>query len=298
MTSLHLAITADLHWGHRRGAEETRLLAAWLHERTPDVLVLAGDIGTGSLFEDCLRLFAELPCRKALVPGNHDLWVQAEDAPHDSLEVYQRLLPEAAARQGFHYLDAGPLLLPEADLAIVGSINWYDYSWGLDGIRCNHPGEESRLQSKRFTRGKHNDGNFIRWPLDDVAFTSLVTATLERHLVNALERVSKVIVVTHHPPFYGLSFPRSGPPSDLDEFLWDAFAGNVALEQLLARHADRIAFAFCGHTHRARENCLLGIRGFNVGSDYPFKRLLWLSWPDGAVESHTFGEGENSSGHV
>jgi predicted phosphohydrolase len=288
MRSLSLAVTADLHWGHRRGAEATRLLASWLRERPPDVLVLAGDVGTGAHFEDCLRLFADLPCRKALVPGNHDLWVQAEDAAVDSLALYEQVLPEAAARQAFHYLDGGPLVLPEADLALVGSINWYDYSWALEGIRQHYPAEEHRLHSKRFTRGKHNDGNFIRWPIDDVAFTSLVTATLERQLHAALRQAGKAIVVTHHPPFYGLSFPRLGPPVDLDGFLWDAFAGNVGVEQLLARQAERIPFAFCGHTHRARENTLEGIRGYNVGSDYPFKRLLWLEWPAGTVEEHQF----------
>jgi predicted phosphohydrolase len=285
---LTLAVTADLHWGHRKGGEATRQLAAFLHGRAVDVLVLAGDIGTGVLFEDCLALFAGLPCLKGLVPGNHDLWVQP-DSPHDSLELYQRLLPEKAARHGFHYLDAGPLVLPEADLALVGSVNWYDYSWGLDGLRRNFPEEEHRLRSKRFTRGKHNDGNFIRWPLDDPGFTSLVTATLARHLEQALQQVSRVIVVTHHPPFYGLSFPRPGPPEDLDGFLWDAFAGNVGVEQLLTRHADRIAFAFCGHTHVERHGTLGPIQGYNVGSDYPSKRLLLLSWPGGTIEAHQFG---------
>jgi predicted phosphohydrolase len=285
---LTLAVTADLHWGHRKGAEATRELAAFLQTRPIDVLVLAGDIGTGSLFEDCLALFAGLSCKKALVPGNHDLWVQAE-APYDSLELYERLLPEAAARQGFHYLDAGPLVLPEADLALAGSINWYDYSWGIDGIRRNFPAEEPRLKSKRFTRGKHNDGNFIRWPLDDAGFTALVTAKLAGDLEQALAQVSRAIVVTHHPPFYGLSFPRPGPPVDLDGFLWDSFAGNVGVEQVLARFADRIAFAFCGHTHVERCNTLGPIQGYNVGSDYPVKRLLLLSWPAGVVEAHQFG---------
>ena len=123
---LQLAITADLHWGHGgRGDEATRLLASFLRGQTPDVLVLAGDLGTGSLFDDCLALFDDLPCCKALVPGNHDVWV-SEEASRDSLQVYQTKLPALAARHGFHYLDAGPLLLPEADLALVGSMNWYD----------------------------------------------------------------------------------------------------------------------------------------------------------------------------
>ena len=61
---------------------------------------------------------------------------------------------------------------------------------------------------------------------------------------------------------------------DLDVLLWDAFSGNQALEKLLARHAERIAFAFCGHTHRAREGNLGPLRGYNLGGDYHFKRML------------------------
>jgi predicted phosphohydrolase len=287
---LRLAIAADLHWGHGgRGEDATRLLASFLHQHPPDVLVLAGDIGTGSLFGDCLQLFADLPCRKALVPGNHDLWVRPGE-PRDSLQVYEEDLAALSRQYGFHYLDRGPLLLPESGLALVGSINWYDYSWSLEALRRDYPDEEYRLASKQFTRGRHNDVNFVRWPLDDVRFTSRVVDTLEQHLRQALAEVERVIVVTHHPPLRGISFPDKTPPLTLDDLLWEAFGGNRAMEDLLARHAERIAFAFCGHTHRARECVWHGIRGYNVGGDYHFKRLLWLDWLAGIVTAHQFGE--------
>jgi predicted phosphohydrolase len=287
---LTLAVTADLHWGHRRGREETRLLADFLTARPPDVLILAGDIGTGPLFAECLGLFAELPSRKVLVPGNHDLWVRPDDADLDSLTMYTVELPRMAEGLGFHVLDAGPLLFPEVDLALVGSINWYDYSWSLPAIHAKYPADEYRVRSKRFPRGRHNDANFVRWPLDDVSFTARVVAAMERQLDEALTAVGRAIVVTHHPPFYGLGFPRPGTPESLESLLWDAFCGNQAMEDVLTHRADRIAFAFGGHTHRARENTLGAIRGYNIGSDYHFKRLLWLDWPAGTIEAHQFGD--------
>ncbi len=287
--SLRLALTADLHWGHDRGDAATRLLADFLRRRPPEVLIVAGDVGTGTHFSACLDLFADLPGLKALVPGNHDVWV-APDAPHDSQYLYEVELPRAAAAHGFHYLDSGPLLLPEEGLALVGSMNWYDYSWALEALRRNFPAEEHRLASKRFTRGRHNDAVFVRWPFDDIGFTNRAADALERHLHDALAKVEKVIVVTHHPPFRGISFPSSGRTDDLDALLWAAFGGNARVEDLLARHADRIAFAFCGHTHRERENTLGGIRGYNIGGDYHYKRLLWLEWPSGTVEAHSFGD--------
>src|SRR5262249_30611769 len=82
---------------------------------------------------------------KALVPGNHDIWVEADDPRGDSLTVYREHLPAACAAHGFHYLDAGPLLLPEADLAVVGTINWYDYSWAIDLMKQHVPDWEDRL---------------------------------------------------------------------------------------------------------------------------------------------------------
>ncbi len=296
-TKLRLAITADLHWGVRpEGDAATRLLVDFLRAQPPDVLVLAGDVGAGEDFAACLALFTDLSCRKALVPGNHDIWVQEADPRGDSLQVYRQHLPEQCRQFGFHYLDGGPLFLPEVELALAGSINWYDYSWALEELRQQVPDWEERLQSKRFSRGRHNDARFVRWPLNDVRFTAEVVERLEQHLQEAFTRTEQLIVVTHHPTFYGLNFPQLEPIRSLDRLLWEAFSGNRALEALLARHAERVPFAFCGHTHRARENSLRSIRGYNVGGDYDFKRLLLLDWPARIVQAHVFGSADRQAG--
>src|SRR5262249_13797420 len=161
----------------------------------------AGDVGTGENFDACLALFDRLPCRKALVPGNHDVWVSRFDATRDSLALYDRELPRVAAAHGFHYLDSGPLLFPDQGLALVGPMSWSASSWALDELRRLFPGEEERLHTKRFTRGRHNDANFVRWPTDDVAFTARLVAAFERQLGEALAQAARAVVVTHHPPF-------------------------------------------------------------------------------------------------
>jgi 3',5'-cyclic AMP phosphodiesterase CpdA len=289
-TTLRIAVTADLHWGHHRhGDAATEQLCAFLHERPPDVFLLGGDVGTAAHFGECLALFGGLSCRKALVPGNHDVWVADDDARGDSLRVYREHLPAVCAAHDFHYLDAGPLLLPKADVAVAGTMNWYDYSWSIDRMRRHVPDWEERLRTKRFTRGRHNDARFVRWPLDDVRFTAEVVAAFALHLAEALGRAGNVIVLTHHPAFEGVSFPGERT-QELDSLLWDALAGNRALEEVLARHAGRVPFVFSGHTHRACEGTLGAIRGYNVGGGYAAKRLLVLDWPAGTVEAHTFGE--------
>jgi len=70
--------------------------------------------------------------------------------------------------------------------------------------------------------------------------------------------------------------------------LWRAFSGNTRVEELLTARSAHIPLVFCGHTHAARE-CRVGpLRGFNVGGDYPFKRLLWVDWPSGTVTPEEF----------
>jgi predicted phosphohydrolase len=250
--------------------------------------VLAGDVGAGQHFNECLALFGDLPCQKALIPGNHDVWVTEDDARGDSLHVYQHHLPAVSAEYGFHFLDRQPLIWPDAGLALVGSINWYDYSWSLDALRALTPDWEERLRTKRFSRARHNDARFVRWPTDDVAFTAQVVSALEEQLQQALKMVPQAVVVTHHPPFRGLSLPDHGPEPSLDELLWDAFMGNQRMEDLLSRVATAVPLAFCGHTHLARESTLATIRGYNVGGDYNAKRLLLVDWPSKQVEAHTF----------
>jgi predicted phosphohydrolase len=286
---LTIALTADLHWGIRPAGDAATLqLVSDLAADPPDVLVLGGDVGAGGDFERCLKLFANLPGRKALIPGNHDVWVEADDARGDSWHVYSKHLPALCNAHGFHYLDHGPLVLPDEDLAIVGSMNWYDWSWGQEPGWEPPADFEERLRDMRFTRGRHNDARFVRWRHTNQSFTAHAVTTLEGHLEEALQQVGRVIVVTHHPAFRGLNFPDPGGPPHVDRMLWRAFSGNVAMEELLTRHADRIALVFSGHTHRVRDGRLGPIAGHNIGGDYDWKRLLRLRWPDTTLEVKEF----------
>lgn len=285
---MQIAITADLHWGVRDvGDAATLQLVTALRERPADVLVIAGDVGAGDDFQHCLELFADLPGRKLLVPGNHDVWVTNDDVRGDSWAVYSNHLPRVSENHGFQYLDQGPLVLPDANLAIVGSMNWYDYSWADDPDWQRPADWDERLRDKRFTRGRHNDGRFVRWKYSDLTFTQFVVEQLERQLIDSLQLVDQAIVVTHHPAFSGVNFPETGPPT-LDRMLWRAFSGNRALEEVLAAHADRVPWVFSGHTHRVAAGTLGPIRGRNIGGDYEWKRLLRLTWPEGTLEAREY----------
>ena len=72
--------------------------------------------------------------------------------------------------------------------------------------------------------------------------------------------------------------------------LYTALRGLPVVEELLEEYAAAVSLVFSGHTHRAREGTLGPVRGYNVGGDYHFKRLLVVDWPLGAVQEHTFGD--------
>ena len=287
--SLRIAVTADLHYGtrHTAGHRANLQLAARLAEQPPDLLILAGDIGAADDFERCLELFDRLPCKKAAVPGNHDIWVRTGDPDGDSLDRYERYLPDLCKAHGFTYLDREPLLFPDSDLAIVGCMNWYDYTWDNELLREATPDWEERLANKRFVRGMHNDANFVQWQLSDVTFTERVVTKLVADLDSALERVSNAFVVAHHPPMRGLLYPARDP-LPLDALLWRAFSGNTRLEAELTQRAARIPFVFCGHTHSAQQCDVGPMHGINVGGDYHFKRLVWVDWPAKTVTEEEF----------
>ncbi len=287
---MRIAITADLHFGHNAvGDEATYLLRDYLEKNIPDLFLLGGDVGTGDHFDECLRLFAPLPCPKGLVAGNHDIWVNDDDPRGDSLHVFEHHLPTLSRNLGYEYLDFAPLVFPDVGLAVVGTMNWYDYSWSLERLKNEIPNWQWHLENKAFTRGRHNDGRFVRWVMDDVSFTRNLVTAFEHH-VSQLNDTTKLLVLTHHPAVREVSFPRESPPQGVDGLLWDALSGNRLLEDFLKTNADRLAVIFSGHTHRAVTRSFFGVPCHNVGGDYHFKCLTTWDWPSGHTEQHVFGD--------
>ena len=177
---MRLAVTADLHWGiDRRGDAATRDLARYVTEVRPDVLVVAGDVGERKRFAQCLSLFSGLACPRLVLPGNHDLWTSSPAI--SSLDVYEHRLPRQAEEMGFHYLDASPFVAP-GDGAIVGSINWYDYSFADPALAREFPNAPAMYAAKRFPRGWHNDGRFVRLGMSDAEFTGRLVEQLRAPL--------------------------------------------------------------------------------------------------------------------
>lgn len=296
MNSPKIAITADLHWGLPKCEAANTALVESLRKNPPDLLLVGGDQGAEFHFTDCLKALATIGCPVGLVAGNHDIWVRSEDTRGDSWRVFDELLPLECARHQFHYLDHGPWLLPEWDLAIVGTMNWYDHSWGGEELARRFPKDTWRLEQMCFTRGRHNDRVYVRWPeeMTNASVTQDLATRFANHLDKAVTVAGKIVVLTHHPALPELGFPAAARESDpetpsMDHLLWEAFSGNSRLEGIIRDNADKISLVVSGHTHRWRSGSLGQARLVNVGSDYPVKNLIRLNGLGGEMEVEEFG---------
>lgn len=284
---MRLAVTADLHWGlSDRGDAATLELVRKVEELQPDVLAIAGDVGEGHRFPFCLSLFFRFRFLRLVLPGNHDVWARRPGIT--SLDLYERLLPRFATEHGFQYLDRQPWISLDGRLAIVGSMNWYDYSFADPELEREFPTARAMYARKQFPRGEHNDGHFVRLGMSDEAFTGRLVEQFQSHLRNLPASVEQVIALQHHPPLRELFYPSA--LDTVDQRFWLAYSGNRRMQEAVLADP-RITLVLCGHTHAAREETVAGRHCWNVGGDYDWKRLLLVDTDKGAAEAWEFGRG-------
>lgn len=231
----------------------------------PDVFIHAGDlVGLGKKkIEFALELFTFPDCVHLAVPGNHDLWLPTGDS-----FSYYKALPSLYAEFGYHLLDGGPYLC--GDVAFVGNIAWYDYSFAPAQLP---PSKACSYEHKRLDgRVIWNDKMFVRLGMSDAEFNAYLLERLREDLAGLPQEVRRVIAVTHHVGFAEMA---SHKPDNRTWNFCSAFLGSQALGELLCAEP-RITHHFCGHTHTEqrveRESCV----SINIGSTYRAKRFELL----------------------
>ncbi len=240
---MRIFVTSDLHF--RQSKENDAVVRAIAnHLRSvasvDDVLLLGGDYGnTDAEAEACLRFFESFPGHVLAVPGNHDVWVEAGDTSPNRLRRFRQMLECF----GMHSLHHGPAFI--GDVAFVGSLGWYDYSF-RDEIGISRTCYEAR----RFGMYAWGDGEHAKWPVNDVELTSAFTGLLESHLRSAEKRnPSAIIGLIHHVPVKRLlPHPRFLVPREW-RFL-NAFLGAERFGDLFTSFGVRQVF--CGHVHSSK----------------------------------------------
>ena len=293
---MRITITADLHYDIARSRPGAEQLARRACALGGDALVLVGDTAGAdlSVLRDCLRLFAGFPGRKLLVPGNHCLWCAGEET---SLDRYERLIPEAAAQEGFSVLDHNPATLD--GVGLVGSVGWYDYSMRDESLgipeafyeRKLSPGAAEHLGGHEDLLEAHRDelterhlslgarwmdGARVRLGMSDAAFSERLADRLRGQLERLAPRVERIVAFMHHLPFREL-VPKDRP----DRFAFAAaYMGSPRLGRVLL-DCPKVTDVFCGHSHWAGRWRIGRLNVVNVGSTYRHKKLEVLELPGG-----------------
>jgi predicted phosphohydrolase len=252
-----------------------------------DVLVVIGDtaVADGDMMERCLSRFT-FTGPKLFVAGNHELWTNGSD----SYEIFTTTLPKRVRDLGWHWLETDPFVA--GDLAIVGSVGWYDYSFASPELGIPRrfyaakisPGAAERFASMaplfettddilpiaREIIARWNDGKFVKLGRGDDVFLQEILDRLERQLMS-LSHMKHVIACIHHVPLRELLPPPHSAQWDFAK----AFMGSERIGQILLA-CPNVRNVFCGHSHLARDVMVGDIHAINIGSGYRLKMFRTL----------------------
>lgn len=284
---MRVLITSDLHYNKPK----SRLLADELIDRMNsaggDVLLVVGDtaVDDGDAFEQCLGRF-RFKGPKLVVAGNHELWTRGPD----SYRLLKETWPRRAAAIGWQWIQELPFIA--GDVAIVGSVGWYDYSFaqpslGIPRRFYQHkisPGAAERFEEFRFlfdppddisphareTVARWNDGKFVKLGRSDEQFLAELNQQLDAQL-QTLRDKRQIIAAIHHLPFRQLLPPPHSAQWDFAK----AYLGSDSIGQVLLKYPN-VAYTFCGHSHRRDQATIGHIHAENIESGYRMKNYVTL----------------------
>ena len=261
-----VAVTSDIHFDPAGRLTSPGTVAALVEEiraTEPAAVVLAGDLGHPlENFRWCLAAFQPIRVPVAVLAGNHDVWWR-DDGKLGSQELWERRLPDATRAAGAVWLEDAELRI--GDVAVVGSLAWYDYSAAPEHLR--YPDEHYAR-----TKGAlNNDAEMIDWPWTDVEFAW----RLRQGLISRLARLEKddsvrAVVVATHVPIFEEQMTRK--PDNHRWELSNAYFGNLTTGGAVAGF-EKVRTVISGHTHCGRRGTVVRdgappIEVHVVGSEY------------------------------
>lgn len=282
---MRILLTSDLHHNHPRSRALAENLIDQINRTGGDVLVLIGDsavLADGAL-EACLARI-KFSGAKLFVPGNHELWTRGSDS---SYQLHQEILPAKVRELGWQWLPGEPFVCD--NVAIVGSLGWYDYSFAQENLGIPRrfyeakvsPGAAARLEEcaslldRRDDISRHamdviarwNDGKFVNLMRSDEAFLEELLADMRSQL-DSLRDHPHVIAAIHQLPFKELLPPPKSAQWDFAK----AYLGSEKIGRLLLKYPN-VRQVFCGHSHYPAEAIVGHIHAKNTGCGYHKKHL-------------------------
>jgi 3',5'-cyclic AMP phosphodiesterase CpdA len=283
---MRLLITSDLHYNHPKSKALADELIDRMNAAGGDVLLVVGDtaVDEGDAFERCLSRFT-FAGPKLVVAGNHELWTRAADSEH----LLKTIWPKRAAELGWQWIQDEPFVA--GDIAVVGSVGWYDYSFaqpslGIPRRFYEHkisPGAAERFEEFAFLFdrtddipphareivARWNDGRHVKLGRSDEQFLAELNRQLESQLQTLQDK--QVIAAIHHLPFRQILPPPHSAQWDFAK----AYLGAESIGQTLLKFGN-VSHVYCGHSHRADRAKIGHIQVTNIGSGYRVKTFETL----------------------
>lgn len=233
---MRVAFTADLYRPDRGQAALDQLLSA-IQGESPDLFVIAGNIGEPlATFKNTLARFADLPCAKALVTGNLDVWNREGEL--GSQRLWEESLPIAIRQHNFTWLEQENVIMER--IGLCGTMGWYDYS-GRDTTLGYSLDQYEELKGL-----VNDDARYVDWPWSDREFAGYLQENFAAR-IEQLERdrrVDHILVVTHHPVF------KETIVQIRDDIQWrfgTAYAFNLTLGRIITPKI-KVRHVVSGHT--------------------------------------------------
>ncbi|CAN5336162.1 hypothetical protein BH09VER1_BH09VER1_52590 [soil metagenome] len=261
--------TSDLHLD----TERTSLgqLKDALAKTSPDVCVVAGDLGTADRAEDWLSELKKATegTRLVVCLGNQDHWVDRDRhvGYASPAEIREKIWRPALNAAGISCLDFGNVELD--DLVLTGGYGHFDLGMQAPGFAL--AGQTPMVED--YQRGEFHGlvSNDLKYLPNGAASLAQEARFQAKGIANRLAKAhatgKRVLLVTHTVPFPAL-IPRVGSVTRPARFL-DAYAGNALLSKELAPYRGKIELAVCGHTHvQVPLKIVNGIPCINIGSEY------------------------------
>jgi predicted phosphohydrolase len=291
---------SDLHYPRHK--DHLEKIVKRICDSEAEVLILGGDISEiqEERYRRCLGLFEKFRGLKIATVGNHDLWVLKGG---DSYQRYRQWFPELFKDYGFYYLDQQIMPFVYKNIAFIGNIGWYDYSFRqtkipfsdevfvgyLDkekGKRIYKPWSQLNdedyarkvllyIRNKKLGVVTWNDGVGISWTYSDDTFCNLMLEHLKAQLNWCQQNptVEKIICITHHVPFKEGIKERPDPGLAFS----NAYMGSHRMGELLLNYP-KVKVALWGHSHNwmDRNFTIQHIQGINMSLSPVLEEVVQL----------------------
>lgn len=240
---MRIGLVSDIHLSHKDAGLWSQKLVR-LADAKPDALFIAGDIADSHSVETALlSLESALSIPVFFVLGNHDYFGGTFD------DVQSRIRRLAKKSTYLTWLQEAGVQRLTDDVAVIGHECWGD---GQGDCRMT----EEYFSDFRKIRDFDTLSASESWQLKGLLAEKSAQA-LQKWARQAAREFSRVLILTHAPPFPEACYRREGYPS---EVVWPFFcsvAAGSAIKDAASASPDTQFQVFSGHTHFPIEKNIL-----------------------------------------